>query len=113
MHELTLANNILRIITEHATKQKEGCVQEVEVVIGELSGVIIEALKAALQAVLRDTSYEHTQINLTTIKALAKCTYCHSEVNMDTFITICPKCQHTHLTIIQGKELYVKSITFD
>jgi len=108
-----LANNILQIINQQATLQKNSSIMEVEVVIGELSGVLVEALKGALKVVLMDTNYVNIQINLTQIKALAKCSNCCSEVNMDTFYTHCPHCQNNHLDIIQGKELFVKSITFE
>lgn len=113
MHELTLANNILKIINQQTTLQKKRTVREVEVVIGELSGVMVDALKGALQAVLKDTNHANIQINLTEKVALAKCSNCSSKVNMDTFYAQCPHCQNEHLDIIQGKELFVKSITFE
>ncbi|MBI9060507.1 MAG: hydrogenase maturation nickel metallochaperone HypA [Marinilabiliaceae bacterium] len=113
MHELTLANNILQIINQQATLQNDGCVREVEVVVGELSGVMIEALKAALQAVIKGTNYENTLFNLTEVKAIAECTNCSAKVNMETLYSQCPQCHNMHLDIMQGKELFVKSITFE
>ncbi len=113
MHELTLANNILKIIEEHAARQTNGYALEVELIIGELSGVMPEALKGALQAVLRGTKYASTAIHFTEMKALAQCTQCGREISMDGFYAECPKCHHTLFGIIQGKELFVKSITFD
>ena len=49
MHELSIAMNIIDIAGEYAAKANTKTINEIEIEVGELSGVVIEALEFAME----------------------------------------------------------------
>ncbi len=110
MHELSIAANILEIVEDNIKEVDAETVNELELEIGTLSGVVIDALSFALEQTKKDTVLENTKIIIKEIKAKVKCNNCNNIFEVDDFFTTCPKCDHFDSEIIQGKELNVKSL---
>lgn len=113
MHEFSLVLNIIDIVTEYAVKENAKEVKEVDIEIGELSGVVYDALEFALQTAVKGTIMEHSAVHINLIKGLARCTECSHEYETDSFFKPCPKCNTCAPDIIKGKELRVKSIIIE
>jgi len=113
MHEFSLVLNIIDIVTEYAVKENAKEVKEVEIEVGELSGVVYDALEFALQAAVKGTLMEHSSVQINLIKGLARCTECLHEYETDSLFKPCPECKNCAPDIIGGKELRVKSIVIE
>jgi hydrogenase nickel incorporation protein HypA/HybF len=113
MHEFSLVLNIIDIVTEYAVKENAKEVKEVEIEVGELSGVVYDALEFALQTAVKGTLMEHTAFHIQVIKGMARCTECLHEFKTDSLFKSCPECKTCAPDIIKGKELRVKSIIID
>jgi len=113
MHELSLAINIIKIIEKEAATHNGSLVTEVDIVIGELSGVMKVALMKAVKALVKDSYLSSIQFIYTDTKAKAYCTDCGLVLPVADFVTGCNRCHSPHLDITEGKELFVKSITFE
>ncbi|TAJ14977.1 hydrogenase maturation nickel metallochaperone HypA [Marinilabiliaceae bacterium JC017] len=113
MHEYTLAQNIMKIITEYSSTHNGYQATEVVIEIGELSGVMIDALKAAVDVLVKNSEFACTEFIYSEKKAKAQCTQCGHEVAVSDFISTCSQCHSSRLDIIEGKELCVKSIAFE
>ncbi len=111
MHELSLAQNIMEIVTESAKKNNVERVVEIELEIGTQSGVIMEAIKFAMDSLLPDSVAAHANIIYTEIETIAKCLECEALWKPETLFEPCPKCGSFASDIVQGKELQIKSIT--
>lgn len=113
MHELSVAQNIIEIVTEHARKHNATSVSEVELTIGTISGVIPETLEFAMDVCVKNTLLEGAKIKMEIIKAKSRCLSCQQEFDMEDIYMICPHCGSMRYEIIQGKELKVKSIKIE
>jgi hydrogenase nickel incorporation protein HypA/HybF len=113
MHEFSLVLNIIDIVTEYAVKENAMEVKEVEIEVGDLSGVVIEALEFALQTAVKGTLMEKSAVHIHRISGLARCHSCLHEFNTNSLFKPCPKCKTCAPDIIRGKELRVKSIVIE
>ncbi len=113
MHEFSIALNIVDIATRTARNEGAAKINEVEIEVGILSGVVIEALEFALESATKNTLLENAKIIITRIKARAKCSKCHAEFEPKELIAECPVCSSFDFKIINGRELRVKSINVD
>jgi hydrogenase nickel incorporation protein HypA/HybF len=113
MHEFSIALNIVEIAAETARANHAETVNEVEVDVGEMSGVIYEALEFALQSAIKGTILEKSRLKLNRIKARAVCLDCRHEFEPEDFISVCANCGSSKIEIIRGKEMKVKSINID
>ena len=113
MHEFSIAVDIVDIATSSAGKEAATEVKEIEIEIGQLSGVVMEALEFSLEAAVKGTILEKARRNLVIIPGRARCTQCLTEYEADSLFKPCPKCQTCAPDIIQGKELRVKSLIIE
>ena len=110
MHELSIAMNIVEIVEENARKEGAKTVTEIELEIGTLSGVVLEALEFAMDSAIKETMLENATVKLTIVNGKAKCTECGIVFDTDTAFTPCPGCGNPFSDIVQGKELIVKKL---
>jgi hydrogenase nickel incorporation protein HypA/HybF len=113
MHEYSIALNIIDIASKTAKDAGATKINEVELEVGILSGVVIEALEFALESAIKNTLLENAKININRIKARAKCNNCNTEFEPGDLIAECPVCSSFDFKIINGRELRVKSINVD
>ena len=113
MHELSIAMNIVEIAEENARKEGAKTVTEIELEIGTLSGVVLEALEFAMDSAIKETMLEGAKVKMVTVKGRAKCTECGMLFNTDTAFTPCPGCGNPFSDIVQGKELTVKKLKIE
>ncbi len=110
MHELSIALNIVEIAEENAKQSNVNLITEIELVVGELSGVVYEALEFAMEEAVKNTILEKAKRTIIRISGKAKCTSCSHEFDVKDIYTACPKCKSFINEIIQGNELRVESL---
>lgn len=113
MHELSITLNILNIVEENARDLNAKIVHEIEVDIGELSGVDNDALQFAMQCTVKRGLLEHAKLVINNIPAKARCNTCNHKFDVSDFYSECPKCNSFDHDIYQGKELKIRSIKID
>jgi hydrogenase nickel incorporation protein HypA/HybF len=110
MHEFSIAVNIVEIAEEYASRENASVVREIEIEVGELSGVVVDALKFCLEAAVKDGPLEEAERRICTIEGRARCRSCSHEFRVQELYSPCPKCGSPAPEIIQGRELRVKSL---
>lgn len=110
MHELSITENILTIVLEKAEEAKASRVSKINLVIGELSGVVDECVEFYFGFLSKDTiaaqaslSFRHPPIQL-------RCHKCNTIFSPDDRNWTCPNCQEQAVEIISGRDLYIESI---
>lgn len=112
MHELSIAVSIVEIVEEQTEAPAGIQVSEVELDIGAMSGVVIEALQFALDEAIKSSIMESAKITINKIPGKLKCLACSHEFEPEDFITPCPKCGHLYSDVISGKEMKIKKIKY-
>lgn len=110
MHELSIAINIVDIARKETEKAGATKVTELNIDVGSLSGVVVEALEFAMEVAVRDSVLEKARVIIHPIQAQARCRSCSEEFQVSDYFEICPKCHSPDLQIIQGQELKVRNL---
>ncbi|MBE0644745.1 MAG: hydrogenase maturation nickel metallochaperone HypA [Bacteroidetes bacterium] len=110
MHELSIAENIVEIAVAHLQGDARAVVQEIELEIGTLSGIEIDALTFAMDAATKDTPLQQAAVRIITVQGRARCNACAAEFDVEDFFSPCPSCGGFDNTTLQGEEMRVKSL---
>ena len=110
MHELSIVQNILEIASQEMKKAKAEKVDQIDLDIGMLSGIEMDAFLFAWDACLSNTIMATTKRNINRIPAIAKCSACSHVFETEDYFAQCPDCGEYLTTLIQGKELKVRSL---
>lgn len=110
MHELSIALGIVKIAENESKKAKATRVNSIELEIGALSGIEMDALDFAWPVAVKDTVLEHARRDIDYIKAKARCIDCDTEFDLENVYDTCPNCDSYFKDIIKGKEMRVKAL---
>lgn len=113
MHEMSIALNIFELVIENARNEKAKKVLEVELDVGNVSGVEHSALEFALKTAHEYEMLENAKFVVNKIPAIARCLSCNEEFEIKNAFDPCPKCTIMDTQLISGKELRIKSLLID
>ena len=113
MHELSIATQIVKLATKHAEAASAKCVSQVELDIGKLSGIELEALRFALSVATRETLLEDTEFHINSIEPVFACSSCHHRYSPGITAGECPSCGQARPVLIEGNELQIKSLLIE
>lgn len=110
MHEISLCESILDILTEQAGREHFTRVKRVSLEIGPLSCVEPEALRFGFDAVMRGSIAEGAVLEIATPEATATCPACQQTVQVASRYDACPECGALALHIETGDELRIREL---
>ena len=110
MHELSLAEGVLRIVADAAAKHAATRVHTVWVELGALAHVEPDALRFCFDAVTRGSVAEGATLEIATTPGRAWCMPCGGEVALGRLGEPCPRCGSYQLSVVAGEEMRVKEI---
>jgi hydrogenase nickel incorporation protein HypA/HybF len=113
MHEMSVVQNIINIVSAESEKNGGRRVLEVNLEIGSLSGIEYGSLDFALKHLAPGSVIESAEISIEKPEGLARCNNCGNEFALNDFIGCCNLCNSFDIDIIRGRELRVKSITVE
>jgi hydrogenase nickel incorporation protein HypA/HybF len=111
MHELSLAQEVVDLVSREAEKNKIISVSEILIEIGDLSGIEADAFETALDLITKATILENALKQIIRIPGNGRCTACDIEFEMENILSTCPECNAYPSEIKGGKEFRVVSIT--
>ena len=110
MHELSITQSMLDLVLEQAEKAEAKEVGRINVVIGEMTGVVGECVQFYFPFLSKGTAAEGATLSFTMIPTTARCRDCDSSFELKEFEWTCPHCGSNNMEITAGKELFVESI---
>ncbi|MFA6233441.1 MAG: hydrogenase maturation nickel metallochaperone HypA [Bacteroidota bacterium] len=110
MHELSIAENIVEIAVAHLRKDGGTAVTEIELEIGTLAGIEIDALTFAMDAATKNTPLQNAEVRILTVQGRLHCNVCGVEFDAEDFFLPCPSCGGFDNTALKGQEMRVKSL---
>lgn len=112
MHEMALMGDILQLVENDARSRNLKQINKIELVVGELSNALPDALEMAFEVFqARELGLLTKQSQLMIIKeaARAKCTVCGHEYMPEMRISICPECKLPSGRLTAGETFKVQS----
>ena len=110
MHELSIADAVVRIACEHAGGRR---VTRVEVSVGRLRQVVPESLEFAFELVARGTPVEGAELALQEVPVRVACRRCAEETEVDEFPLACSFCGSLDVEVVAGEELQVEALELE
>ena len=110
MHELSIAEAIVRIADGHAAGRQ---VLKVELRVGHLRQVVPSALAFAFELVAEGTAVAGAELVMEEVPARGRCRACGAETQLDGFPLQCAACAGFDLELLQGEELLVDALELE
>jgi hydrogenase nickel incorporation protein HypA/HybF len=110
MHELSIAESIVRIAEAHADGRR---VTAVEVRVGALRQVVPQALEFAFELVARGTAVEGAALELRVVAPEVSCRACGTVSEVEAFPLTCRACGSLNVDVLCGEELLVESLELE
>ncbi len=109
MHELSIAQNILKTVLGEIQSQNLPPVRTIGLKIGVLSDVLPDALEFGFDALKKETILAETELAIERTPVGGECRDCNEKFAMQELIFSCPACQSRSIEMHGGQEL---DITF-
>jgi hydrogenase nickel incorporation protein HypA/HybF len=110
MHELSIALSIIEAAEQEA-KRHEGKVSAVHVKVGQLSGVVADALQSSFEIARCDTPLAGSRLVIQEVPVIIYCSRCARQQTLDSNLWLfCPECGTPPSQFLQGKELELVSL---
>ena len=110
MHELSIADAIVRIACAHSGGRR---IETVEVKVGHLRQVVPDALAFAFALVAEGTDAEGAELLMDEIPAAGICRACGFESEWSGFPLACAACGGLDVELVRGEELLVDALTME
>jgi hydrogenase nickel incorporation protein HypA/HybF len=110
LHELSIAESIVRIASRHAKGRR---VTKVKLEIGHLRQVVPSALAFGFELVAEGTPVEGAELEMEEVPAIGMCRECGVESQLRNFPLQCGACGGFDLKVLRGEELLVESLELE
>ena len=113
MHEFGITQNILSIALEKATTANASQISKINLVTGELAGIVDECVEFYFDFLSKDTIAAQASLSFHHPPTQLRCRNCATVFSPDNLVWTCPDCHEQATEIISGRECYVESIEVD
>jgi hydrogenase nickel incorporation protein HypA/HybF len=113
LHELGITQSIVDIAIKTAREQNAVKVLSVSIEIGELSGVVPDAVEFCFEVCTQKTLIEGSRLIIDYIPGRGICDDCNAKVKIDNMTFTCSECGSYALQRTQGEELAIKEVEIE
>jgi len=92
MHELPVTMSILSIVLEHAKTVQASKVSQINLTIGELSGIVPEFIQVQFDLISKDTIAAGASLSFHQTPTKLRCRSCATIFSPDNQNWVCPNC---------------------
>lgn len=110
MHELSIVRSIVEAAQEQTRAHQAKGVEEITLLIGNLSGVDYHALEFAWELGVKDSVLEHARYQIEKTVGQGTCADCGHKFEIKERYDACPQCENYFIHISGGDELKIKSL---
>jgi hydrogenase nickel incorporation protein HypA/HybF len=110
VHELAIADSVVRIACAHAAGRK---VSSVELRVGHLRQVVPSALEFAFGLVAEGTELEGAELRMEVVPAGGRCRACGFDGPLAQFPLQCRACGGFEVEVLRGEELLVDALEIE
>ena len=110
MHEVGLMQNALEMAFEHVRRAGASRIHRLRLRVGELSGVVPEALELAFAADAPGTPAAGAELFVERVDVVCQCKQCGQQFQPEDIVYLCSNCGAINSTVLQGRELELTSL---
>ena len=113
MHEVAIMEEAVKLAVEAARSAGTRRVLRLQLRVGQLSGVVPEAMRFAFDIVCRDTIAAGAVLEIESVPITCWCANCNAEFFCEGFLNECPRCFKLSREVRHGRELEIASVEFE
>ena len=113
MHELSITESLLEIALRHAEQAGARRITRLNLVIGELAGIVDDSVQFYWDIVSRDTIAEGAELHFERVPAALRCVGCGHTFPLDGRSYTCPACGGERVVAAGGDDFRLESIEVD
>ncbi|MFQ6614291.1 MAG: hydrogenase maturation nickel metallochaperone HypA [Fidelibacterota bacterium] len=113
MHEMSIALSLCDLAEREAKKAQAKIINEVEIEVGDLAGVLIDSLDFCFGIAAKSTMAAGASLKIIRVPARGTCLDCGHQFKVGKMFARCPDCDSYKVRIDQGKDLKIRSINVD
>ena len=110
MHELGIAQEMLKIALDYAAKNNAQRITQLNIEISAAADESEDSLRFHIENLTRGTAAAGARVEITRMPAQIKCLDCGNEFAMDAAETECPRCSSPRLMPVIRDEFRLASI---
>jgi len=110
MHELRIAEDLTAIVLDTALSKNLSKVTKVNIIFGQLIQIVPDIFEFAFIETVKNSIAEGAELDIEILPLKMKCLNCGNDFQPKENRFTCNICGSTDMGIIQGKELFIKSI---
>lgn len=114
MHEMSIAMAVVGQVQEAADAGGAAAVTSVRLQVGELAGVVPDALSFCFELACEGTVLQGAELEIEAVRARARCAPCTHEWGTGMPPQLCcPRCGGATAELLSGRELHILSVRWD
>jgi hydrogenase nickel incorporation protein HypA/HybF len=114
VHELSIIQALIeQVETEVEKAGQAGRVLALDLTVGRLSGVHVDALRFGFEMLSPDSIVEGAELRIAESEALICCHTCGARQPLPEFVLRCPSCGSEQITIEGGQDLLLQTIELE
>ena len=110
MHEFSITESVLNLAVEKAREANATRIIRINMVVGELSGVVGECVQFYFNTFSKDTIASGAELCFETKPTRVRCSKCQTVFAPKDSNWTCPNCKETGIEIVSGRECYMESL---
>jgi hydrogenase nickel incorporation protein HypA/HybF len=110
MHELSIAQNVVKIVQEEMRKHDAKSLKTVHLKIGTMSAIVPGSLSFCFDLITEGTEFEGSELIMDIIPLKGYCRDCQNEFEIEDYAFECPSCRSTKIKTISGREMDIVEI---
>ena len=114
MHELSIVESLIEQVEKEVLQSgHEGRIVQLDLVIGQLSGVNADSIRFAFELLSPDTKLGDARLSIEEPRAVCRCEDCKAEMEIEELAASCPVCGSLHVAIVGGQDLMLDGIELE
>jgi hydrogenase nickel incorporation protein HypA/HybF len=113
MHEMAVTQSILDIAVEHARRAGAARILQINLVIGEMSGIVDDSVQFYFDFLSQDTLAQNAKLVFDRRPAVYRCRECEATFKPEGLNWDCPLCGALAFEVVSGREFQIDSIEVD
>jgi hydrogenase nickel incorporation protein HypA/HybF len=111
MHELSIAMSIVDLVQEEANSRGGFQVEAVHLKLGQLSGVVKEALLFSFELACEQTPLQGSKLVIEEVPVLVNCSTCQAQRAVRSLQCLCcAECGTPAYDVVAGREIFVTAL---
>jgi hydrogenase nickel incorporation protein HypA/HybF len=113
MHELTIAQNIIELISETVPEEEQSRIKIVNINAGLLSNISPDSLLFCFNSIKEKTRFNSAELSIDTIPISIECRDCGEKTTENDFIFKCKSCASGNIEVLSGYELNISGVILE